>query len=420
MSYFTEVMRDGPQAYWRLGEASGTEATDASGFGRHGLYVGSPTLGQAGALANDLDKAVLFDGANDEVQVGPPFEPSNTFTVEFWFKPQSGGDATQNIFGEADGSPAVLWKSSSFKLSVFYSAADHENTTPLPHDTAWYHVAIVVNAGSGTFYVNGVADGVFSSFPTAFAPGRIANNTATDAFKGYLDEVAWYRGKALSAARVAAHYAAAWPGLIGLRPRLRQQLHDEDSANYRWTDEVLDRHLLSAVDALSEAWPQERKTTLTTTPGSRDVSLATIDDLVRIEAVEYPTGRWPPEYVQFQTWGSTLTLLLDAEPSAAEDVNVYWGRRHQLEKFTSTLPKETEETLLVGAGAFALLEWAQFAINRVNITGPGTEEDYKRQGEERLREFRRQLRRFGRLAGVRTSSLYMPATPAPDQSTVTW
>src|SRR5206468_2153811 len=36
---------DGPIAYYRLGEASGTSAADASGNGLTGTYVGGPTLG---------------------------------------------------------------------------------------------------------------------------------------------------------------------------------------------------------------------------------------------------------------------------------------------------------------------------------------------------------------------------------------
>jgi hypothetical protein len=49
-----------PIAYWRLGEASGTSAADASGNGHTGTYVGSPTLGVAGLLTGDADTAVTF------------------------------------------------------------------------------------------------------------------------------------------------------------------------------------------------------------------------------------------------------------------------------------------------------------------------------------------------------------------------
>ncbi len=50
-SYSASVLADSPLAYWRLGEASGTTAADASGNGRTGSYLNTPTLGAAGALA---------------------------------------------------------------------------------------------------------------------------------------------------------------------------------------------------------------------------------------------------------------------------------------------------------------------------------------------------------------------------------
>ncbi|HXH21954.1 MAG TPA: hypothetical protein VNN10_07980 [Dehalococcoidia bacterium] len=224
----------------------------------------------------------------------------------------------------------------------------------------------------------------------------------------------------MTAARAAAHYAAAWRGLIGLRPRLRRELRDEEADAYRWADQELDRHLLRALDDLSAAWPEERRSTLTATPGSRDLSLDALDGLERVEAVEYPTGSWPPEYAPFSIWGSTLTLLVDAPPSSAVPVTVYWGRRHSLDRLTSTLPRRAEEVLLLGAAAYALLAAAQDAVDRIIVSGPGATRDFRREGEERLRRFRRELRRFGDAGRVRVASLYTPARPEPSRSAVQW
>src|SRR3989304_2626161 len=134
-----------------------------------------------------------------------------------------------------------------------------------------------------------------------------------------------------------------------LRTRLRQELHDEDSANSRWTDAVLNRHIDRAVRELSAVWPRERKTTAQTAAGSRDVSV-TLDQLVRIEAVEYPTGEWPPAFVQWQLYGSALTLLLESAPAAVADVNVYWGQLHAVDATQSTLPTAAEDAVGTGAG----------------------------------------------------------------------
>src|SRR5919108_6140117 len=97
------------------------------------------------------------------------------------------------------------------------------------------------------------------------------------------------------------------PTIADIRARLRKDLHDEDSANYRWTDGELDRHTQHAVREFSLALPLEAKTALTTTAGSRDLSLSSLTDLVAIEAVEYPAGLFPPSYARYSVWLSTPT-----------------------------------------------------------------------------------------------------------------
>src|SRR5262249_20602336 len=68
-AYQTEVLADTPLAYWRLGDTSGTTATDASGNGRHGTYQNSPTLNQTGALVGDANGSVLLNGSTQYVSV---------------------------------------------------------------------------------------------------------------------------------------------------------------------------------------------------------------------------------------------------------------------------------------------------------------------------------------------------------------
>ncbi len=119
--------------------------------------------------------------------------------------------------------------------------------------------------------------------------------------------------------------------LSDIRGRLRTDLHDTDSANYRWTDGELDRHTQRAVREFSLAVPLEAKATLTATPGSRDLSISGLADLVAIEAVEYPAGHYPPCYVRYSVWLSTLTMLIDGAPAAADPVAVYYTRLHTID-----------------------------------------------------------------------------------------
>ena len=203
-----------------------------------------------------------------------------------------------------------------------------------------------------------------------------------------------------------------------MRDRLRKDLHDEDPQDQRWTDGELDRHIQRAVREFSLSVPLETKTTLSATPGSRDLSIAGLTDLVAIEAVEHPVGDYPPTYVPFSVWLSTLTMLVDAAPAAADDVNVYHTKLHTLDATSSTLPARLEDVVATGGAAYAALEWASFATNRVNVGGQDVWRDYLTWGQQRLADFQAQLSAHGRRNTVRVRGIYRPATTPVDQSTV--
>ena len=201
-----------------------------------------------------------------------------------------------------------------------------------------------------------------------------------------------------------------------LRALLRQDLKDTDPTNYRWSDADLDRHLHHATRDLSLAVPLEASAELTTTPGSRALSLASLSGLVRVEAVEYPIGQWPPSYVLFSVWGNTLTLLVDRAPGGVEQVRLYYGRLHTLDSSTSTIPSHLEELVVMGAGAYAALEWASFATNRSNLGGPETWRHFLTWGKERLALFQRALDRLAANNRIRQRRLYSPAEIGASQT----
>jgi hypothetical protein len=208
--------------------------------------------------------------------------------------------------------------------------------------------------------------------------------------------------------------------LDDLRARLRQELHDEDSGTYRWLDATLDRHIERAVRELSQVWPRERKSTLVTTPGSRDLDFASQQQsLVRIEAVEWPAGRYPAVYVQWSLYQDTLSLLTEEAPGGAEDVAVYWGSLHEVDASQSTLPSVAEDAVVTGAAAYAALEWSNFATNRANVAGTNAPNDYRDWGESQLRRFREQLSEFGRRARLRVSGLFSPGRGS-SRNVVSW
>ncbi len=198
--------------------------------------------------------------------------------------------------------------------------------------------------------------------------------------------------------------------LTTMRTRVRRDLRDEDAANERWSDDELDRHIGRAVQEVSLAAPLEAATTLLTTAGSRDLDIAALTSRVSVETAEYPTGQYPPSLVPFTTWGDTLSLLVDGEPSEGEAVLVRYAQLHTLDDEGTTLPDRLHDLVATGAGAYAALEWASYATNRVNIGGAETWRNYHTWAQERMAAFAKALAKLGRERRLRAHRLYQPAT----------
>ena len=193
-----------------------------------------------------------------------------------------------------------------------------------------------------------------------------------------------------------------------MRANVRRDLHDEDSEDYRWTDDELDRHIARALAQFSHALPVEDTADIETTDGSREIDISQLSDRVMVQAVEYPTGSYPRCYQRFALWADKLTILSDGVPEGS-DARIYYGKLHTLDTSTSTIPSRYEDLVALGAAAYALLEWAGYAINRVNVGGTQVAREYREQGSERLARFRQELRRLGRQNRVRVRQLYAPA-----------
>lgn len=195
--------------------------------------------------------------------------------------------------------------------------------------------------------------------------------------------------------------------LTDVRTRIRKDLHDLDSAAYRWADSQLDRHIGRALDELSLAIPLEKTALVATTNGSRDLSLSSLTGLIEVEAVEYPVGGFPPAYIETSRWGDTITLHVDRPPAGA-DARVYYTARHTLDTSGTTLPGHLEDLVAMGASAYAALEQGAFTIDRLN-TGEQVSREFEAWGRARLTAFTQLLHQYGRKNRVRSGRLFTSA-----------
>ncbi|HEX4793701.1 MAG TPA: LamG domain-containing protein [Humisphaera sp.] len=244
MAYSSTILADAPVGYWRLGESSGTVAADASGNGRDGVYHNGPALGSAGAIAGDSDTAASFDGADDYVAIPYQFNSANA-SWEAWVYLTSTPANPVQIVGCEDGfgsnvADKLLYVDAAGKPNWYiYSSGAHTITGASALTlNAWHHLVGTADGSTITLYVDGAsvasasAGGSYAFYGSSnvwisgVAGAGGANPTLTY-FPGVIDEAALYNF-ALSAAQVAAHYAAgaAAPGPkappISARPRLLQ------------------------------------------------------------------------------------------------------------------------------------------------------------------------------------------------------
>ena len=204
--------------------------------------------------------------------------------------------------------------------------------------------------------------------------------------------------------------------LTDMRIIVRRDLHDEDSSNYRWTNDEIDRHIAHAVKEYSEAVPLEQKATLATTAGSREVNISAITDRVMVEAVEYPVGKFPGRYQRFSLWSDIVTVLGNDVPDGS-NAYIYYGKLHTLDVTGSTVSAWHEDIIAVGACGFAAAEWAVYAINRVNVGGSPVPGEFLKWGKEKLDVFHRELKRLKRKNRIRRHSLYLPHAEPVSKST---
>lgn len=219
-AYDATVLSDGPSGYWRLGETSGTSAADATGAPA-GTIKNGVTLGMAGALVDDPNTAMRFDG-NGYVSVTnrSNLNPTADFTVEAWVRPTAlngvGGAIVHK--GGSTGNPVWQYRLSltstgKWRGTIFSGSTAYAVTDPgTPSTTNWTYLAMTRSGSQLTLYVNGLpvatttVTATINTSTGLFAIGR-TGSSSTDYFNGSIDEVAVYPS-ALSASRVFAHYTA--------------------------------------------------------------------------------------------------------------------------------------------------------------------------------------------------------------------
>ncbi|HEX2084376.1 MAG TPA: LamG-like jellyroll fold domain-containing protein [Solirubrobacteraceae bacterium] len=216
---------DGPAGLWRLGEASGTTAADASGNGRSATLSGKVALGQPGLLGDgSTDTAMTFadDAAGDGTGTvnGLTGLAGSRLTAEAWLDTEGAlapGERQYVLsrgWGAGGGWRMTAYQSSTgngyhkVELAVDNGAGGREeaNAHIVP---GRHHVAATYDGAKLRIFVDGVLEGessVAGLALTTSAPLRIGGTVESGEIT--IDEAAVF-DKALSEPRVRAHFVAS-------------------------------------------------------------------------------------------------------------------------------------------------------------------------------------------------------------------
>lgn len=210
--YYDAVMADGPSAYFRLGESSGTAALDAVG-GAAGTYVGTFTLGQPAVSPAAGGTAARFDAAPRgyvRVAARSALDLGDTFTLEAWVRLSD--VELQAIVDKGEGG-YILRTTETGRLLLRRNSYTDITTSTVALTVGKTHHVVATKAGdTACLYLDGVDVTGTVARDTMQNTAIELNIGAADAGDtnfalGTVDEVALYK-TALSITRVQAHYAA--------------------------------------------------------------------------------------------------------------------------------------------------------------------------------------------------------------------
>jgi Concanavalin A-like lectin/glucanases superfamily len=219
-AYRETIVNEPAAGFWRLGESSGTQATNEMG-GPDGTYVGSATLGVASGFVNGSDTAVDFSAAHDYVAVpdAATLRLTDSFAIELWVRINQLGQ--HGTLLNRNGRYAVQYGFGTQADSVEFSAVAYGGTCDprtgseiVLGDTEWHHIAYTYDRESRIWA--GYKDGrqvfaKFCDFVLSPDPGPLfigAADAATGNIDAAIDEVALY-ATPVDAWDVRGHFATS-------------------------------------------------------------------------------------------------------------------------------------------------------------------------------------------------------------------
>jgi len=191
--------------------------------------------------------------------------------------------------------------------------------------------------------------------------------------------------------------------LTEMRARVREDLQDTDSENYRWVDDEVDGAIDRVVTEYSLHAPIEQQDDIATTDGDTELDISSLTGLLEVESVEFPIGQIPKYLQRTEYWAGHLYMQDEGD---GEDARVRWLKKHTLTAESTTIPTEHEEIIVLGATGYLAMSASAYTVDRASIAGRHATINFKAWGKERLDRYDRKLKAVSRSSKVVPHELY--------------
>lgn len=191
--------------------------------------------------------------------------------------------------------------------------------------------------------------------------------------------------------------------LTEMRARVREDLQDTDSQNYRWTDDEVDGAIDRVVTEYSVHAPIEQQDDIATADGDSELDISTLVGLVEIESVEFPIGDCPKHMQRFEHWAGKLYMQDEGDGT---DARVRWLKKHTLTAESTTIPTHHDEIIVLGATGYLALSASAATVDRAFIAGHYGTISYKAWGMERLKRYDYKLQEVSHINRIVRRNLY--------------
>lgn len=184
---------------------------------------------------------------------------------------------------------------------------------------------------------------------------------------------------------------------------------------YAFNQNDIDEAIRWALARYNDIAPQETIGTITLSSDGREISLSSLSNLLRINRVWYPydssAPEYPPNWVPYEHWGSTLFIKAGAEPASGETVRLWYEQLHTLYGLDSaavtTLPADAENLIVTGAVAYVAEERV---LEQPGWTPPRRFQDW---AQSRMTDFQEGLAAISKREATREAGVH--ALPALDR-----